>query len=212
MKFRSMIVAGSVAFSMLPAAQSIAQQIEVLTANQLRQMGGTLPTLVSGPPSTGKERFFARGIQGEIRIAGVVGIDGAFHDASIALSSRSSELDSFALDLIAKSKFEPAKDNMGVAVPVKATIPVHLWKDSLTDGSIFSKRCEDFVIDADWHSSVFPEERPDQLRSWLLISGGTLAYRLGNGSRKEAIPNFQAVYDACHKKPSRKFADVFLGK
>lgn len=209
MKFHAIALA-YISLSTVLSAQVVPAQPEVLSASQVRAIGGAVPALLSGPSSTGKEVFFANGIQGEIRIAGTIGVDGSMHSAAVVTSSRSSELDAFALGLITNSKFEPGKDKAGEAIPVRVTIPVYLWKDSLADGTLFSKLCGDFVVDADWHAQAFPEEQPSQLRSWLMASGASVAYNFTHKRKPTKVPDFRTVYDACRGKPSRKFFEVFV--
>ena len=191
----------------LPGAASAAE--EALDAGTLRAAGGSLPVMTYAPPSDGKEALFARGIQGMVRIRVVVGTDGALRDASIADSSRSPELDAFALGLVGRMTFQPAKDKAGQPVAVIAHFPMELWKDSAMDGTLFAKSCADFVMDADWFRQTFPEKRPDQLRGWLLLSGMFVAQRYTLGAKSGTGPDFQAVYDACRAKPKRKLVDMY---
>lgn len=185
-------------------------QDEVLTALQNREMGGSPLAILSGPPAAGKEVLFARGIQGEMRIQVVVGADGVLREALIVVSSRSPELDNFALDLAKKMVYRPAKDKAGQPVTIKAAFPIELWKDSIVDGSLFEKRCDDFVLDADWFRQTFPEKRPDQMRSWLMLTGVIVAGRVARKAESlDITPDFQTVYNECRKKPSRKFVDIY---
>ena len=183
-------------------------QADIPRASEIRAAGGTVPELVSGPEDTGKEALFAIGNQGDVRIEVTIGADGAVRGTTIAVSSRSPELDSFAASLIARSQFKPARNKAGEAIAVRATVPVHLWKDSLVDGSLESKTCADFVIDADWHAKAFPEQRPTQLRVWLLLTGALAVSQRDGFSRPS--PDFQKVYDICRANPARKFTDVYV--
>ncbi len=192
---------------LLPGAALAAE--EALDAGALRAAGGSLPVMTYAPPSDGKEALFARGIQGMVRIRVVVGTDGALRDASIADSSRSPELDAFALGLVGRMTFQPAKDKAGQPVAVIAHFPMELWKDSAMDGTLFAKSCGDFVMDADWFRQAFPEKRPDQLRGWLLLTGIFVAQRYSAGAKLGTGPDFQAVYDACRAKPKRKLVDMY---
>ncbi|HEV2598666.1 MAG TPA: TonB family protein [Sphingopyxis sp.] len=161
------------------------------------------------PPSDGKEDFFVRGIQGMVRVRVAIGTDGVLQDASVADSSRSPELDAFALGLVRRMTFQPAQDKDGRPVAVIAHFPMELWKDSAMDGTLFAKSCGDFLIDADWFQQTFPEKKPDELRSWLLLTGIFVAQRYSSGAKLEAGPNFQAVYAACRAKPKRKLVDIY---
>jgi TonB family protein len=193
-------------------AQDTSIQTEIPDARRVKEQGGSLPSLDSAPSDPGKELLFKRGIQGEVRISGVVDADGSFRQAAIASSSRSDELDRFAMDLLTRAKFTSAKDRNGQPVPARATVPLYFWKDSLTDGSLFSKSCADFVIDADWYATAFPEKKPDDLRSWLMLSGMVFAGQYRQGAKKLRSPEYSTVYAACKAKPSRKFVDTFMEK
>jgi len=194
--------------ALLPSGAASAAE-EVLDAAGLRAAGGSPPVMTYAPPADGKEALFARGIQGAVRIRVVIGTDGALRDASIADSSRSAELDAFALGLVGRMTFQPAKDKAGRPVAVISHFPMELWKDSAMDGTLFAKSCADFVMDADWFRQTFPEKRPDQLRGWLLLSGLFFAQRYTLGAKPGTGPDFQAVYDACRAKPKRKLVDMY---
>lgn len=195
-------------FGVLLSSSALAQD-EILTASKNREMGGSPLKITSGPPDDGKEVFFSKGIQGEPRIEFVVGADGALSEAFVVESSRSAELDEFALSLVKNSTFEPAKDKSGQPVAVRASVPIRLWKDSIADGSIFEKRCDDFLLDAAWFIQAFPEKKPNQMRSWLLLTGALVAARFTNDTAIRKAPDFQAVYNGCKKEPSGKFVDVY---
>lgn len=86
-------------------------------------------------------------------------------------------------------------------------MPVYLWKDSLMDGTLFAKKCSDFIVDADWFAQAFPEKTPTDLRGWLLMTGASVSMPGGLTRRS---PDYRKVYDTCKEKPGRKFADVYM--
>jgi TonB family protein len=194
--------------AMLLSSPAFADE-QAIDAAQLRAAGGSLPVMTYAPPSDGKQEFFVRGIQGAVRIRVVIGTDGALQDASIATSSRSPELDTFALGLVRRMTFQPAKNKDGQPVAVISHFPMELWKDSAVDGTLFAKSCADFVLDADWFRQAFPEKQPDQLRGWLLLTGIFIAQRYSSGAKQLTGPDFQTVYEACHAKPKRKLVDIY---
>lgn len=129
-----------VAISLSPPvalAQTVPSPAIVRTVADIRAEGGVPPALRLGPSGDERSAFFAEGIQGEVTVAGIVGIDGKMHEGSVAMSSRSKELDDFAQGLVTKSIFDPAKDKDGNPVPARVRVPVFLWKDTLAGGLIF---------------------------------------------------------------------------
>jgi TonB family protein len=192
--------------ALIAPAEALAQAA-IPTLAELKQAGGTLPKVLSGPEAEGKEAFFARGMQGEMLIGMTIGADGLVTGTSILTSSRAPELDAFAASLIARTRFEPARNKAGEAVAVQGRMPVYLWKDSLVDGSLFAKKCSDFIVDADWFAQAFPEKKPTDLRVWLLMTGASVSMPGGLNRRS---PDYRKVYDACQEKPGRKFADVYM--
>ena len=197
------------AIAALLSSVPAAAQDQVADAAQIRADGGSLPVVAYAPPSDGKEMFFAQGIQGEVRVRVIIGIDGALREASIVGSSRSPELDAFALGLVRLMTFRPAKDKTGQPVAVVAQFPVELWKDSATNGTLAAKSCGDFVIDSDWFRQAFPEKNPDQLRVWLLMTGIFFAQRYVREGKADVGPDFQAVYHACRAKPKRNLVETY---
>lgn len=100
--------------ALLAPAEALAQA-QIPTLAELKAAGGTMPKTVSGPGADGKQAFFARGIQGEMMIGMTIGADGLVIETSIITSSRSPELDAFAASLIARTRFEPARNKAGEA-------------------------------------------------------------------------------------------------
>ncbi len=186
----------------------------IYTGCQLKRLGGTPPKLISGPEEPDLSGLYQRGIQGEVILSLVIGKDGLLRDVTVRTSSRSPDLDAIALDLIRRSSFSPAMDREGNPVGVRAILPTYFWKDSLMDGSLVSKTCKDFVIDAEWHEQAFPEDEPDKYRGWLLASGAIVAMFYGQGKVKELpkTPSYSEVMESCRKRPSKRFLDVAIGK
>jgi len=187
------------------AAPSVASTGEtVLTSAQLAAMAGARrPVVISYSDPAGLTDLYRQGIQGKLRIAGYIGVDGRVHDAHVIESSRSAELDEAGVAAINTTTFKPAMDATGKALAVQTTIPLEYWKDDLSN--IGNKTCRDFVVDADWHAKTFPEERPNQLRSYSLATGMFFAH---SGTVPHA--DFQTIYQACAAHPEMKYLAAIM--
>lgn len=186
----------------------------IYTGCQIKVIGGTPPKLVSAPEEPDLSKLYEQGIQGQIFFDIIIGKDGIPHTVTVRASSRSPELDAVGLEIVQHSIFSPATDHEGKPIEARAVYPTYFWKDSLLDGTIFSKRCREFVVDADWHAKTFPEEQPDKYRGWLLARGAIVSklYSQGKANELDKFPSYSEVMETCRKSPSKRFFDVAIGK
>lgn len=186
----------------------------IYTGCQIRTLGGTLPKLASAPEEPDLTSLYQRGIQGEIIFDIVIGKDGRAHNVTVKVSSRSPELDAIGLDIVNRSVFSPATDRDGKPIDVKAVYPTYFWKDSIGKDEFTNKKCDQFLIDTAWHQNNFPEEKPEQYRGWLLITGLLFANSVQAGKLKKNLdlPTYSQVVETCKNNPGEPFIAAVLGK
>lgn len=175
-----------------PAVAAVARPVEVIEA----------------PKAPYPDTLKAQGQQGEVGLRGIVQVDGSLRDISVTSSSRSPELDRIAVESFTKWRFAPAADAAGntVEAPVRTTI--EFWKDDLMNFG--GKSCADFVIDYDWHYSVYPD-RSERMRLGLFLQGAGL---LGGGPTARTLAPLQKdfdsiwkrTYDGCKAQPGKPFS------
>ena len=193
-----------------PQPTAVASDQGPFSGKQIKEMGGKPPKLIDAPKEPDMNDLYRRGIQGEMLFSGYVGTDGRMHDVTVATSSRSEELDAVGLALVNGSTFVPATDATGKSISAKVAFPVSLWKDTV-NSEFGTKKCGQFVIDADWFAQAFPEKKRDEYRGWLLARGMIF---VSNMTRNLKTPDmdFATVYQECKKYPDKIFMAVLLGR
>lgn len=175
---------------------------------ELQKAGGKAPLITFVPKERAPlKELQARGIQGEPRIAFIVGIDGTIRDIRIKETTGSDELDAFAVTLVSGMKVEPGQNASGEAVEVLKEIPLNFWKDSLVNGSLQAKTCADYVIDADWFMATFPDKELRNMRVTTMSLGVLVALGLRDFPKK--VPKEHKAYQTCKRKPEANFFEVY---
>jgi TonB family protein len=211
-------------FSILAGAALLAAQAEVLPApetapavetsaaweeakaNSARIKGK--PEMVEGSFPALPEAEKALGRHGEVRIQGIVTLEGTITDLRISESSNVPELDRLALDAASAFTFKPATDAEGQAIAVLVTVPFYFNAYVGDDGFATSYRCEQFVRDMDWWRSANPDKpfKEHQLYA-ALVGMQTIALMQRNdmGGVIAAVRAMPARWDKalqkCRKKP-----------
>jgi TonB family protein len=144
----------------------------------------------------------AAGVQGEVLVIVPLTEDGMPDGTLLGATSRSEQLDKIALDLVKAAKFQvkeaPAKGWKAVVVPVG------FFKDSVA--TLKTKTCADFNVDFSYQLKTFPEQKPEQMRLFEMLTG--ILY-FGAGGKpaqaaevaKRAKAARQPTIDGCKANP-----------
>lgn len=170
------------------------------------------PVVVSAPEPDYPPLARAGGEQGEVKLSGIVGTDGAIKDVVVESSSRSALLDESAVEAFSRWTFQPAVDDAGKPVEARVVTTLEFWKDTIQ--TLGEKTCADFVADFDWRRSAFPEsDKP--MRLALLTQGMGLFYsgkhqREMDALRKDFPGAWARTYAQCRDHPEKRFLAVLL--
>jgi TonB family protein len=149
------------------------------------------------------------GAHGRVEVLAALGADGRPTSVTVAVSSRSAELDAAARSFVGTLGFgRPAGSGEPALVAVR--VPVRFQKESIR--TLEKKTCADFETDAAWFRAAFPERQPltmdvlNMTRSWLLASG----YALQPPERRAAwlkamYVGLDAGIAACATRPDARF-------
>ena len=166
--------------------------------------------LVEAPKAPYPDALKAQGQQGEVGLQGTVQVDGSLRDVSVTSSSRSAELDRIAVESFSKWRFTPAADAAGNPIEAPVRTKIEFWKDDLMNFG--GKSCADFVIDYDWHNSVYPDGSA-RMRLGLFLQGAGL---FGGGPTARTLAPLQKdfdsiwkrTYDGCKAQPRKPFSVI----
>ncbi|WP_185960167.1 TonB family protein [Erythrobacter insulae] len=180
-----------------------------IAVSALKKAGGTPPAFIDSPEEVaGLKELQALGAQGEPTIDFVIRADGSITDIVVSKSTGSPELDAVAVALVGQFTAQPGRDAAGNPVDVAAEMPLNFWKDSLAKGQLGEKTCAEFLIDADWHLAMFPDQTIKDMRIWKLTLGAAVLVHPDSFAFKKPTP--QDVYDNCQKKPKAGFFKTFM--
>ena len=174
----------------------------------------------AGPKAEFPETARAAGEFGKVTVVGIIGADGRFRDLSVAESSRSPELDASALAAAAETIFEPARDERGEPLAVRAAMPFEFTnaKSPGKGGGALRYKCDQFARDYDWWFRMWPSDKHDDF--YLLVLGittiarsrsndGSFDFSKFGSTNKDFDARWKAAVEACRSKPNRLFIDVF---
>jgi len=178
------------------------------------------PSFRSGPDPDVPAAAQAAGEFGKVTISGIIGVDGHFSEAKVAVSSRSTLLDTTALAIANSTVFDPAKDENGAPLAISAQMPVEFSnaKTPGKGGGVLRYRCDQFARDYDWWFRTWPTGNHDDF--YLLVLGfSTIAKaRDRNGAldinkfasvNRDFESRWKSAVEACRAAPDRLFIDVF---
>jgi len=152
----------------------------------------------------------AAGVQGEVLVVVPLTEDGKSDGAVLGATSRSERLDKIAVDLVHAASFQvkeaPAKGWKAIVVSVG------FFKDSVT--TLKSKTCADFNADYAYQLATFPEQKPEDMRVFNMLTG--LLYMEGGGKpaqaasmAKRAAAARQPTIDGCKARPEVPFLQTW---
>ena len=223
MRIQAAILAAALALpAALPAgAQEVPSAAEASLAEAAanRARVKTAPAFVDGPKAVLPESEKALGRHGTVLVEGVIGADGRMRQARVKSSSGAPTLDAIALAAAQATRFTPAQDAQGAALPVLASMPFELVAYKSATGGMFDYRCEQFVRDMDWWRATFPEKPWKEHELYRLEAGLALVSVLDAALRdqaklKKAVDGFDskwaAAIDKCRRKPAMLQKDAIF--
>ncbi len=144
----------------------------------------------------------AAGVQGEVLVVVPLTEDGKSDGAIFGATSRSEQLDKLALDYMKAAKFQikVAQTKGWKAVVVR----VEFYKDSVTTLNL--KTCSDFNADLVYQRLTFPEQKPEEMRIFKMLTG---VLYIGMGGKpaqaaevaKRSAAAKQPTIDSCKANP-----------
>lgn len=177
----------------------------------------TRPDFIDGPRAELSEAEKALGHHGAVIIEGVIGTDGTMRAARVKASSGVPALDGIALAAATASRFTPAKDAAGVALPVLTSMPFELVAYKTPKGGLFEYRCAQWVRDMDWWRSVAPqrpwkEHELYKMQLGMMMLGMIQTARGDHAKMQTEIAGFEtrwnAALDRCRAEPRKLQKDV----
>ncbi|NML04604.1 energy transducer TonB [Sphingomonas sp. G-3-2-10] len=203
-----------------PATAQEAPSPAMAAANANRAKVKTRPSFKDGPSADLPAASRAIGEHGKVEITGIIGVDGRVTETRITQSSRSPTLDRIALEAVAGSSYEPAKDAEGnpIAIPAKIPFDFGNLRTPGKGGGILRYSCAQFVLDQDWWKATWGEDaRGDEffhmsLGIAMLSRPGGLTGMSGK-DLTAAVADFGKRFDdalgKCRKSPEKMVIDVF---
>ncbi|MBI3437800.1 MAG: energy transducer TonB [Proteobacteria bacterium] len=195
---------------------SPAQQAEIAAGEANRERIVTRPRWIDGLALDYPDAERALGHHGEVRVRGLIGVDGRLRYATIEASSRAAALDQSALAYISAATFDPAKDANGASISITTTVPVGFYSYTSNQGvGAAMYTCRQFVLDMDWWRSAFPEKTFADHQFYLMIRGLGFLARMGQGggalnveSNESFARRWTQAIETCRAHPERRFAQA----
>jgi TonB family protein len=200
-----------------PPVLSPAEQAEIAAAEANQADIATRPRWAEGPEVDYPEAERALGHHGAVRVRGLLGTDGRMRHAVVETSSRAPVLDANALAWVNASRFEPARNAAGEALPVMITVPVAFDSYRSSEGvGAAMYTCQQFVLDMDWYGQAFAEEGFREHDFYLMVRGLGFIARMGQtGDTRAALESNEAYLNRwmqaiayCRAHPDRRFANA----
>ncbi len=153
----------------------------------------------------------SKGVQGKAEVLVVVGEGGVPKEMTIATSSRSTELDAAAIQVVSELKFN---SKQGADQPLPSLlVPVEFLRDSIA--TLPKKTCAEFNIDVEYFKKTLPEVDPSKM-SVIYATVGTLvltASQQGLGdiatASKRANAAAKQIAAACAASPDAMYLQLF---
>ena len=177
------------------------------------------PGFVNGPRAALPPSEKALGHHGTVIIEGVIDVDGRMHAARVKVGSGVAALDNIALSAAQESRFTPAKDAAGQALPVLTSMPFDLVAYKSVNSGLFEHKCDQFVRDMDWWRIANPSKPFSEHTLYKLELGSSMlsimqAARGDQNKLRTLIGGFDTKWSAamelCRVKPAMLQKDVIF--